>query len=264
MKDRLRIIYWGVASFRKLLVLPFLCFAFYSCEKNNLFELPQSAGKTVIIERPVDPATPFDQIWLNDDVNLVITQGTPFGIKLEGGENLLPGIETTIENKQLTISNTNRFDWLRSYKKKITAYVTLPRIIVITYNATSNLTCTDTIHESDSLTVSAVGGSGYIDLLINVKEAKLSIFKGCSADMKVKGRSGLSFIYSAGYGPFYCDSLRSEFLYMRTLSTNNSYVYAHSIMEYEIMGLGDIIYFGPPALYPTGTISGSGKLIKGN
>lgn len=264
MKIRFIIRNMRVASFQRLLVLCVLGIALNACEKNHLIEFPKSTGETVIIERPVDPATPFEQIWLNDDVNLVITQGTPYGIKLEGGENLLPGIETSIENNQLTISNTNNYEWLRSYKKKITAYVTLPRLTTLTYNAISRVSCTDTIRESDSLTVSAVGGSGYIDLLISAGKAKLSIFKGSSVDMKVKGRSGLTFIYSAGYGPFYCDSLLSNFLYMRTLSSNNCYVYAHTKLEYEIMNLGDIIYYGPPTLLISGTISGSGKLIPGN
>lgn len=264
MKRPLEFSQLKIGFVRQLLVIMALCFAIISCEKNNLFDIPISTGKTVSIERPVDTATPFNKIWLNDDVNLVITQGTPYKIKLEGGENLLPGIETTINNNQLTISNSNKYGWLRSYKKTITAYVTLPRITLITYNATSHLSCTDTLRENDSLTVSAEGGSGYIDLIIKTPKAKLSIFKGCSVDMKVKGISGLTFIYAAGYGPFYCDSLNSNYVFMRSLSTNNCYVYANVRLEYELMNIGDIIYYGPPSLVLKGIINGKGKLIKGN
>ena len=76
-----------------------------SCAKDQWFDFAKRAGNTVTINRPV--SSNFTKIYLNDDVDLIITQGNAYSITLTGGENLLPGIETSISDSALTISNTN-------------------------------------------------------------------------------------------------------------------------------------------------------------
>lgn len=230
---------------------------FVSCEKDNLFDFAKRTGDTVTINRPVDEK--FTKIYLNDDVDLVITQGPVFNIKLEGGENLLPGIETSVADSTLTIRNSNTFNWLRSYKDKITAYVTLPHLHDLLYKATSTVTNTDTIRE-DSLSVTSIGGSGYINLTIKTGLSKLAITNG-SADMNIKGKTGVNFIFLGAYGAFHCLDLEANYLYMRNAGTNDCYVNVKQHFEYEIMGLGNIYYRGNPEEI-SGTVTSEGKLIK--
>jgi len=241
-------------SFSLLAVIALL---FVSCEKDQPFGFALSNGKTVTISRPVDEK--FANIYVNDDVNLVITQGTKYSITLEGGENLLPGIETSISDSLLTIRNKNTFNWLRSYDTKITAYVTLRHFLDLRYQATSTVTNTDTIRE-DSLSVTSIGGSGYIDLIIKTGTAKLAITSG-SADMKIRGKTGVNFIFLGSYGAFHCLDLKSDYLFMRNSGTNDCYVNVNYHFEYEIMGIGNIYYRGNPREI-SGTITSDGKLIK--
>lgn len=237
-----------------LIIIPLLS---GSCQKDQLFDFAKRSGKTMTITRPIDGK--FTKIFLNDDVNLVITQDTAYEIKLEGGENLLPGIETTLSDSTLTIRNNNTFNWLRSYDQKITAYISLPHLLNLQYNATSTVTNTDTIRE-DSLSVASIGGSGYINLTIKTHTAKLAITSG-SADMNIKGITGLNFIFLGSYGSFHCLDLQSTFLYMRNAGTNDCFVNVAYHFEYEIMGLGNIYYRGnPPEI--SGTITSEGKLIR--
>lgn len=228
-----------------------------SCEKEQPYGLTLSNGKTVTVSRPVDGK--FTRIYLNDNVNLVITQGTNYGISIEGGENILPGIETSISDSTLTIRNKNKFNWLRSYNTRITAYVTLPHLHDLRYQATSTVTNTDTIQE-DSLSVTAIGGSGTIDLVIRTGISKLSITNG-SADMKVRGKTAVNFIFLGSYGAFRCLDLKSDYLFMRNAGTNDCYVNVNFHFEYEIMGIGNIYYRGnPPEI--SGKITSDGKLIR--
>jgi len=230
---------------------------FVSCEKDSLFDFAKRTGKTVTINRPVDEK--FTKIYLNDDVDLVITQGPVFNLKLEGGENLLPGIETSIADSTLTIRNSNTFNWLRSYDDKITAYVTLPHLHELLYKATSTVTNTDTIRE-DSLTVNSIGGSGYINLTINTGISKLYTTNG-SVDMNIKGKTGLNFIFLGAYGAFHCLDLQSPFLFIRNAGTNDCYVNVSYHLEYEINGIGNIYYRGsPPEI--SGNVTSDGKLMK--
>ncbi len=230
-----------------------------SCKKDHFFDFAKSTGKMVTITRPVHDN--FTKIYLNDDVNLVITQGSDYNIKLEGGENLLSGIETSISDSTLIIRNNNTFNWVRSYDKEITAFVTLPHLLNLQYQATSTVTNTDTIRE-DSLSVSSTGGSGYIDLIIRTGTSKLSIING-SVDMNIRGKTGVNFIFSGGYGPFHCLDLKSDFLFIRNSSTNDCYVNVGHHLEYEITGLGNIYYKGNPTEI-SGSVSGAGRLIKYN
>lgn len=239
------------------LTLLFIAVIFPSCEKDHFWDFTKSTGDIVTVNRPVNEN--FTKIHLNDDVNLVITQGNSYSIRVEGGENILSGIETSISDSLLTIRNNNKFNWVRSYDKKFTAYVTMPHIIDLKYEATSTVTNTDTIRE-DSLTVSAVGGSGYIDLIIKTGSSKLSIIYG-SVDMKISGQTGLNFIYSASYGPIHCLDLESSFIFMRNASTNDCYVNVKHHFEYEITSLGNIYYKGNPEEI-SGTVSGGGQLLK--
>jgi hypothetical protein len=82
-----------------------------------------------------------------------------------------------------------------------------------------------------------------------------------SPDMKVRGITGVNYVYSAGYGVIYCQDLRSTFLFMRNTSTNDCYVWVTHELGYEIMSLGNIYYRGDPSII-NGSVTGSGKLIK--
>ncbi|MEI6060299.1 MAG: DUF2807 domain-containing protein [Bacteroidota bacterium] len=240
------------------LIIVVTALMFTSCAKDQWFDFAKRAGNTVTINRPV--SSNFTKIYLNDDVDLIITQGNTYSITLTGGENLLPGIETSISDSALSISNTNTFNWLRSYDNKITAYVTLPHMLILNYEATSTVTNLDTIRE-DSLAISATGGSGYIKLKIITKLAHLSIAGGCSVDMDIMGKSGLNFISSFGYGPFHCRNLKTVYTYIATNSTNDCYINVSHRLEYTISNLGNIYYFGDIAEIK-GITTGEGKLIK--
>ncbi len=245
---------------RQKILLPVLlaavCILLTSCGKDQLFDFAKSTGKNVTITRKVD--NNFTKIFLNNDVDLVITQGGTYSIKVEGGENLLPGIETSISDSILTIKNTNTFNWLRSYDRKITAYVTLPHILDLHYEATSTVTNTDTIRE-DSLFVIATGGSGYIKLLVDIGSSHFSINKG-SVDMDISGKSGVNYIYSNGFGPFHCLDLKTETTFISNFSTNDCYINVGYFLGYNITGLGNIYYQGLPEIVPD-LVSGQGKLI---
>lgn len=239
-----------------MILLSFIAisFLFTSCSKDYL---PKSAGKIVTITRLVEGN--FTKINLHDDVNLVLTQGNSYSISIEGGENILPGIETSISDSTLTIRNNNTFNWLRSYDKKFTAYVTLPHLLQFNYESIGTVTCTDTIRE-DSLFVTSNGGSGYIILVVKTGSSHFSINSG-SVDMDISGISGVNYIYSDAYGPFHCQNLKTAFTFINTNSTNDCYINVNYYLEYKITSLGNIYLTGKPQIIP-GIVTGAGKLIQ--
>jgi len=82
-----------------------LTFLLASCGKDSFLDFAKSTGETVTITRPNGEG--FTKINLNDDVNLIISQGSSYSIKLEGGTNVLPAVETSVTDNTLTIKNNN-------------------------------------------------------------------------------------------------------------------------------------------------------------
>jgi hypothetical protein len=116
----------------------------------------------------------------------------------------------------------------------------------------------DTIRE-DSLFVVSNGGSGYINLVIDIDASHFSINTG-SVDMNISGKSGVNYIFSNGYGPFRCSNLKTTYTYISNFSTNDCYIDVDYLLEYKIKGLGNIYYKGDPILVPF-LVTGEGKLI---
>jgi hypothetical protein len=227
-----------------------------SCYKDHTFDFLKSWGDEVTVEREVTGN--FTTIRLENDVDLTITQGDNYNITVTGGENILSGIITDISDSTLTIRNENKYNWVRSYDKKLIAYVTLPHLSHLYYESTGTVTCTDTIRE-DSLFIDSHGGSGYITMLVNTGLAHMSIHRG-SADIKAIGYCGSNFIYSASYGVFHCEDLETINTYMHSKGTGNCYIRVVETLEYQLDGKGNIYYWGRP-VNVSGTDNGIGELI---
>ncbi len=227
-----------------------------SCKKDHVFDFLKTTGKIVTIERAVNED--FATVKLENNIDLVLTQGPAYSITLEGGENLLPGIDTDISDSTLTIRNNNKFNWLRSYDKKIVARVTAPHFLKINYESTGTISNNDTIRE-DSIFITSYGGSGYINLCIKTGLSHLALTKG-STDLNISGFSGSNFIFAGSYGPFHCLNLQTQNTFMSNSGTNDCYINVTSLLEYEIKSLGNIYYKGKPPQI-SGTITGDGKLI---
>lgn len=234
-----------------------MLFVLSSCDKDHWFDFSKSTGPQITMDRKLDGT--FNKLSMQDNINVVITKGSNYSLTLEGGKNLLPSIETKIKDSTLIISNLNTYNWVRTYDEKITAYLTLPQISDIRYESTGTLTNTDTIRE-DSLNIQSNGGSGYIDLVIRTGTVKLAIITG-SADLKVSGYTGISFVFSGSMGAIRTYDLLANYIFMHNAGTNNCYVNVREHFEYQISGIGDICYKGNPG-FISGVITGKGKLRK--
>lgn len=227
-----------------------------SCYKDHTFDFLKSWGDEVTETR--DVTGNFTRIRLENDIDLTITQGDSYSITVTGGKNILSGIITDISDSLLTIRNENRYNWVRSYDKKLVACVTLPHLFQLDFESTGTVNCTDTIRE-DSIFIDSHGGSGYINMLINTGLAHISIHRG-SADMHISGYCGSNFIHSASYGVFHCEELKTLNTYMHTKGTGDCYIRVSETLEYLLDGKGNIYYWGRPVTV-RGKDNGIGQLI---
>jgi len=240
-----------------VLILITLAFVSVSCGKDNAFDLFQSSGPVVKEER--DATKFFNKISIYNNINLVITQGPNTSITIEGGSNLLSDITTeTGDDSTLTIRNLNKYNWVRSYDKEITAYLQINRLWNIRYESSGDITTTDTLH-LDSLRVEAWGGSGTIKMDINCGTSSFIMQYG-SMDFDISGKCGVTYIFANSYGPFNCLGLKSINTFIRNSGTNDCYVNAIERIDADLRSVGNIYYSGNPPVV-NANVTGTGQLI---
>ncbi len=247
------------ACFLKLFTFYFLLFTFFfltSCTRDQLDDCYTNTGPQVTESRP---AGNFSTIELYDNVNLVLIPGSSPELKVEAGEGIIDAIITDIENDKLVIHNTMSCNWVRNYNKEITVYATAPALREIRYEGSGDIK-TQSELSYDSLQFSVWGGAGSFNLDLNVTKLNLAMHYG-TVDFHVKGKALITTIFSNSYGPFYCNELISNIVYIRNSGSNNCFVHAVHVLEAEISSVGDIYYSGDPYEVKS-EITGSGKLVK--
>ena len=235
----------------------FFVFTLSSCNKENSCDCFKSTGEITTETRTVSG---FNKIYIEDNINLYISIDSTYSLSIEAGSHIQSLIKTEVTDSCLYLKNENKCNWVRSYKKKINAYLTCKSIQDINYNSASgNIYTLDTIH-SDFFQVDDYGGSGEINLLLVSKNSFFRNHTG-PADIIVKGKSQNTYIYSAGNGLIDLKKYPSDYVVVSNFSTNNCFTNVNKELDVTIGSLGDIYYTGNPYSIKT-NITGSGKLIK--
>lgn len=226
-----------------------------SCKKGDPTDCFKSTGTDITQERP---ASSFDKIVLNDNVNLVLTQGDDFSISVTGGKNVLKKIRTDIDDRVLKIENRNSCNWMRNFDREITVYANFKSIQEIEYRGSGDISCANTIVQ-DSLMLQVWEGAGKVEMDVEMERNYIYFHIG-TADVYYRGTAHLSYVTGSSFGPIYAQNLSSTFTYIASNGSNNCYVQANTRIEATISSLGNIYYWGDAEELLSKT--GSGKLIK--
>ncbi|MBT3174102.1 MAG: hypothetical protein HN336_04600 [Lentimicrobiaceae bacterium] len=230
-----------------------------SCQKGVITDCKFTSGKLKTEFRYLED---FNNLLLNDNVNVILQKSDSSGVRVETGENLIQGIKTTVNDQGLLeISNDNTCDWARDYDNLLNVYVYYNKIDSISYRSIGNITNIDTLR-ADSLNIDVFEGAGDIDLDINVDKLFCAIHNG-TADINLAGFAGVSYVYSASFGLIDNSNLSCSHIYANNRSSNNIFLNANNTLEVIIENIGDIYYRGDPVNIQLNKL-GSGNLIKMN
>lgn len=226
-----------------------------SCTKTDHLDCLKGTGSDITESRDVSS---FNKIVLNDNVNLVITQDTNISIQVTAGEKLIGKVGTDISNNVLSITNNNTCNWVRSFDREIIVYVGINNLNQIEYRGSGDITSTNEI-KSDSLLLQIWEGAGTIDLQVNTQRNYIYFHIG-TADVFYSGKTHLSYVSAASFGPIDARNLKSTYTYIGNSGSNNCFVGADLALEASISSIGNIYYFGNPQITLSNT--GQGELIK--
>ena len=182
-------------------------------------------------KREARPVGEFTSIGLAAPVNVHLTQGDTPSLALEGPEEALAQIETTVENGSLKIRLDRRNS---SWHSKVNVYVTARRI--------------------DAL---AISGSGDISAPALTGEAlKLSI--SGSGDMRIGGKVEGLTASIAGSGDIRAGDLDAQRVKISIAGSGDATVRARQALSVSVAGSGDVRYYGDPTVEKS--IHGSGSV----
>lgn len=228
--------------------------AFVSCKKENRWDLFKSTGDIVKQTRTL---APFDSIYVEDNVNVIITEdSTTYEATVEAGEHLVDLVRTEVVNGELRIRNDNKCNFVRSYKKPMNVYIraknTLTRITskgTGTVSSTNALTAPVLKFETKS--------SGFIDIIVN--SPRVFTWQHGDGDITLHGYAGELDIYNVGYGFTIAQDCNTSYTWAHASTTGKVTCAASDLLIVEIYSSGNVYYRGNPGqilkkVYATGNL----------
>lgn len=202
--------------------------------------------------------TAFSGISLSGSMNVQLTYGNADNIVVEGDENLLPYIETKVEDGNLIIRTKDRVG-LKT-KNKLMVYVSLTKLTALKVSGSGNISGSGDF-SNDGETSIALSGSGNINLAMNsFRETKIAISGSGNVILKGKSSNNIDATIS-GSGNIDCSNVVCDDVSAHVSGSGNIKVFANKSIDAKVSGSGNIYYKGAATNINLKS-SGSGKIIK--
>src|SRR5438477_10391037 len=204
-------------------------------------------------KREARPVSGFKGIDLAVPGKLEIVQDGTESLTLEGPEDVLPDIETTVRNDGvLIIRPRSRINWGWKNDLRIVAHMKQVESVAVAGSAD--------VH-AQSLRASkllfAISGSGNIDVAsIEADSAHLTV--SGSGDIRLAGRAASVASHVYGSGNIKAPKLEARRVAASIAGSGAIALWARESLEVKIAGSGDVRYYGDPSIEKR--IVGSGKV----
>jgi hypothetical protein len=192
----------------------------------------------------------FTGIRLDGSVDVVLTEG-PFAVTVEGDDNLVELVRTTLDGGDLVISNEKCY----TSQKPIIVHVTLPRLERVAVNGSGDVRSTSRF-ASDALSITT-NGSG--DIALDVVTGELKSESNGSGNIVLKGRATTHRVTLNGSGDLNTLELASARVFYRSNGSGDGEVAVGDEVHARLAGSGDLVYHGSPTIEDTDA-PGSGEI----
>lgn len=171
--------------------------------------------------------------------DVYVSTGSPASVRIEGESNLLPYIETYVEDNVLKVQTKNDV-WLRP-RRSIKVFVTAPHFKKIYSSGTGDVIGQTPITDSSKLDVH-VRGNGTLKLEVDAPEIT-AVLTG-NGGMELKGQSKYFNCKLQGNGNLKAFDLKAEETTVSILGNGDASVYASVKLDVSVGGNGNVKYKG--------------------
>jgi hypothetical protein len=184
-----------------------------------------------------------------------IVYGTSNTIQLEGDENILPYIETVVENDELVIKVKDRISVKPEVPLRI--HVSMTTINRLAHNGSGEISGSGNFTSTQATDI-AQSGSGSINLKFN-KFAGMSISMSGSGSLKMEGELNNDLdVSQSGSSSVDCEHVTSQNVNAHISGSGNLRVNVSKSLDAQISGSGHIYYTGNASV--STHVSGSGRV----
>jgi hypothetical protein len=211
----------------------------------------KGSGKVVAEERRVSE---FKTIKLKGIGRVVLTQGQTHSITIQTDDNIMPLIETGVQNDQLVISQGN-------YNLRPTTldyHITVAHLKGIAISGSGEV-IGKSCFVSDNF-YAKISGSGDMALELDVTDLETTI--SGAGSLNLSGQTNRYDASISGSGKINAFDMHTQNVLLKVSGSGNCNVNATETLDVSISGSGDVIYTGRPRI--TSKISGSGSLESRN
>lgn len=200
----------------------------------------------------------YTSLLSQGSINVQIEYGNSNTLSVEADENLIPYIETVVENGRLIIRSKKNVN-LKS-RSKMVVHISMTKINSLQLSGSGNVDGSGAFSNDDKTEI-GISGSGNITLGFRTF-GNLDLSLSGSGNMDLKGDKTNTITASiAGSGNIDCSNLSSNDVDARIKGSGNIKVAASHSIKAKISGSGNVLYKGD-ASDITSKISGSGKVLK--
>ncbi len=178
---------------------------------------------------------PFDQLKASGACDVVLTQGPATTVKVVTEGELERYIKTDVQNGTLTIYRDKDAPSSWFNNKKVTVYVTCPRLRGIETSGASDVKSTSTF-EADEFTIKASGAS---DVTLGLNTRRLTVTASGASDIDLKGRADRQQIRLSGSSDYNAYGLQSRQADVQASGSSDAYVSAEQLTSHA-SGASDI------------------------
>ena len=196
----------------------------------------------------------FGGVMASGSFDVHISSG-PNQLQIEAEDNILPYIETTVENNTLKISTKEGY-WLRP-KRDVTIYVSAQDFQNVEVHGSGNIIGDNTINSRNSMNVS-IDGSGDIRMTVHSPNVHARI--SGSGSIRLGGETTVFNSEIHGSGDIKAFEMKSAESKVEIGGSGSAEVTAANKLNVEVNGSGDVRYIGNPQV--SSNIRGSGSVVK--
>ena len=213
-----------------------------------------------VADRETRSVGAFTEISLGGSSRVVVKQGSPQSVAVEGSKEDLADFETEVKGGQLRLGyRQTPGKGMFNYKNhgSITVYVTAPSLTGLRVGGSGKLEMNGPL-QADALTL-AVSGSG--DLLVpQLQATRLETTVSGSGDVLVGGTCSSNEIRISGSGKVRAHDLKTETSRARISGSGDAHVFASRSADGSISGSGSLYVAGGAQL--SSSTHGSGRVVK--
>lgn len=224
-----------------------------SCKK------PGCLGSAGTVSVEIRQVTGFHQLILADNISVELIQSNMERLEIEGPQNILPNIITTITNQALEITNVSDCEWARNPDEKINVRLYFKNLDKIDYRGSGNITNRDTL-KLDYLQIESNIGAGDINLTLDNKYTGAYIFKE-NAHINLHGKTEVCYTYANARARADMRDFVVKKMVIEYGGLADTYINVTDELDAILFWKGSVYYKGNPVITRSQYYS-TGKLVK--